>query len=375
VTTCYSIHHPVIYPAFLHIAIADTTDAARSAFDIVLTEPAHPRMKNYTVSGPIHSMTCLLALCLWAILVINPVSALTNPQEFQVLQDLYRSLNLNIEGDPCKEAWKGIGCSGSTVTSIELPGQELNGTLGGNLLDLQNLKKLDLSDNNIKGEIPLSLPPNATEVNLALNKFNQSIPLLLNPMKYLENLNISHNSLSCPLGNFFTGFPSLRQLDLSYNSFTGKLPISISASTNLTSVFLQRNKFEGSVDPLKNLPLSNLWIQFNKFNGVIPFSFFNISNLRIEKNYFTDDVPIIVGEINSPSVPAPSVEGKNNTTPPPPPPQIVITKKETRNYYIVGSVLLILLIIVGGLFLWYRKKPTTIGSSLELGKYRRIKCH
>ncbi|MCL7039072.1 hypothetical protein MKW94_022851 [Papaver nudicaule] len=201
--------------------------------------------------------------------------ALTDPSDVTVLRDMYMSLNQppqlvgwNLRGgDPCEEAWKGISCSGSSVITIKLNGLDLSGSLGGNLFNLLHLKQLDLSHNYIEGEIPLSLPPNATHIDLSFNNFNNN-NLSLESMKYLEHLNLSHNSISGPLGNVFTGFPNLKQMDLSHNSFTGNLPSSFETLSNLNQLFLQRNGFTGSVGILVHLPLHDLDIHMNYFNAV-----------------------------------------------------------------------------------------------------------
>ncbi|KAI3876659.1 hypothetical protein MKX03_027681 [Papaver bracteatum] len=209
---------------------------------------------------------------IWAVLFLQAF-ALTDPSDVAVLQDLYMSLNQppqlvgwNLRGgDPCEEAWKGISCSGSSVIIIKLNGLELSGRLGGNLSDLLHLKRLDFSHNYIEGEVPMCLPPNATHIDLSCNNFKNT-NLSLDSMKYLEHLNLSHNSLSGPLGNAFTGFPNLKQMDLSHNKFTGNLPSTFENLTNLKSLFLQNNEFNGSVSVLVPLGLQHLDIRMNRFD-------------------------------------------------------------------------------------------------------------
>ncbi|KAI3913208.1 hypothetical protein MKW98_007224 [Papaver atlanticum] len=166
-----------------------------------------------------------------------------DPSDVAVLQDLYKSLNQPSQlvgwnsmsgANPCKESWKGISCSGSSVVSIQLNGLELHGSLPRNLGDLLNLKQLDLSHNHIEGEIPSSLPPNATHMNL------------------------SHNSLSGTLGDVLTGFPSLKNMDMSYNELCGDLPSSFKSLTNLNELYLHHNTFEGALNVLAYLPLQVL---------------------------------------------------------------------------------------------------------------------
>ncbi|KAI3943333.1 hypothetical protein MKW92_001381 [Papaver armeniacum] len=221
-----------------------------------------------------------------------------DPSDVAVLQDLYKSLNqpsqlvgwnLMSGADPCKESWKGISCSGSSVISIQLNGLELHGSLPGNLGDLLNLKQLDLSHNHIEGEIPSSLPPNATHIDLSFNKLSHNTtPLLLKPMKYLEHLNLSHNSLSGTLGDVFTGFLSLKNMDMSHNELCGHLPSSFKNLTNLNELYLHHNSFEGPLNVLVYLPLQVLHIHSNYFSGVIRKRIFDIPDHRLYFNRFYD---------------------------------------------------------------------------------------
>ncbi|MCL7030862.1 hypothetical protein MKW94_018397 [Papaver nudicaule] len=229
---------------------------------------------------------------------MDQAAALTDLSEVVVLQDLYKSLNqppqlvgwnLMSGADPCKESWKGISCSGSSVVSIQLSGLDLKGSLGGNLGNLLNLKQLDVSHNHIEGEIPSSLPPNAAHIDLSFNKFNQNTTLLLKPMEYLEHLNLSHNSLSGTIGDVFSGFPNLKRMydllallfwDLSYNCLEGDLPSSFKNLTNLNELFLHRNMLRGSVDVLAHLPLHVLHIHSNYFSGVVPNQIKDIPDRR-----------------------------------------------------------------------------------------------
>uniref|UniRef100_A0A251UMW3 Putative STRUBBELIG-receptor family 2 n=1 Tax=Helianthus annuus TaxID=4232 RepID=A0A251UMW3_HELAN len=139
----------------------------------------------------------------------------------KALQDLYSSFNSPPQlkgwkssgGDPCQESWTGVTCSGSSII------------------------QMDVSNNNIYGEIPYSLPSNLT------------------------HLNLSHNFLSGPIGNVFTGLSLLEEMDLSYNQFIGDLPSSFGTLRGLSklSVFLQHNEFTGSVIYLAGLQLTDLF--------------------------------------------------------------------------------------------------------------------
>ncbi|KAL5545485.1 hypothetical protein UlMin_005172 [Ulmus minor] len=241
--------------------------------------------------------------CIWLAGIVflailaSQASGFTDPLDAAALQDLYWNLNIPQEltgwrmegGDPCEESWMGVSCFGSSVIYLQLRGLNLTGYLGHQLSNLNNLKQMDFSFNNIWGPIPDNLPPNATQINLACNNLTHSIPESLSNLKHLRHLNLSHNMLSGYVGNVFTGIWNLREMDLSYNNFTGDLPSSFGSLTNLTGLYLQHNKFTGAVAYLSELPLTDLNIQNNNFSGIIPRNFQAIPNLWIGGNRFHGD--------------------------------------------------------------------------------------
>ncbi|XP_054777604.1 protein STRUBBELIG-RECEPTOR FAMILY 2 isoform X2 [Prosopis cineraria] len=236
-----------------------------------------------------------LIIIVFSAMLISQGLASTDPADVTALRDLYKTLNYppvlekwNLE-DPCEESWTGVACSGSSVVHLKIQGLNLTGHLGSQLHHLHNLKMLDVSSNNIEGEIPFILPPNATHINMACNYLGQNIPHSLTMLKRLRHLNLSHNLLSGPIGNVFTGLDNLREMDLSYNNFTGDLPSSFGSLKNLTRLFLQNNNFTGSVTYLADLPLTDLNIQGNLFSGIIPQHFQYIPNLWIGSNKFRAD--------------------------------------------------------------------------------------
>ncbi|KAF7818967.1 protein STRUBBELIG-RECEPTOR FAMILY 2 [Senna tora] len=279
---------------------------------------------------PIGKMVCMyhyehLIIIVFSAILTSRGLAYTDPADVAALRDLYKTLNYPVVlkrwnvgvGDPCKESWTGVACSGSSVIHLKIQGLNLTGHLGGQLHKLQNLKQLS---NKIVGEIPFGLPPNATHINMAWNYLSQNIPHSLPSMKKLRHLNVSHNFLSGPIGNVFTGLDNLKEMDLSYNNFTGDLPSSFGSLKNLARLFLQHNDFTGSVAYLAELPLTDLNIQENMFSGIIPQHFQFIPNLWIGRNKFHaqdnsppwdfpfDSVPVVHNISRPPTTQANAIE-------------------------------------------------------------------
>ncbi|KAJ0911691.1 putative protein kinase RLK-Pelle-LRR-V family [Helianthus annuus] len=237
----------------------------------------------------------LLFFSVFALLLLVPhSSAHTDVSDVKALQDLYTSFNSPPQlrgwkssgGDPCEESWIGVYCVGSSIVQIKLNNMNISGSLGYELNNLHHLKQLDLSNNNIYGEIPYGLPLNLTHLNLACNNLSQYIPYSLSSMRNLRHMNLSHNFLNGPVGNVFTGLSSLRDMDLSYNEFIGDLPSSFATLKGLSKLYLQHNEFTGSVIFLASLQLTDLNIQDNHFSGIIPRQFQYIHNLWFGGNMF-----------------------------------------------------------------------------------------
>ncbi|KAM0956355.1 hypothetical protein ACFX2A_025144 [Malus domestica] len=219
----------------------------------------------------------------------SSINAATDPTDVSALKVLYSSLNspsqltqwIQNGDDPCGQSWKGVKCSGSRVTEIDLSGLQLSGTLGYQLQTLTALTNLDMSNNNLAGTIPYQLPPNMTRLNLGGNNFNQDIPYSISQITSLTYLNISHNQIQNQLGDMFGKLSSLSVLDLSFNSLSGNLPESFSSLSSMTTMFLQNNQLTGTIDVLANLPLDNLNIENNHFTGWIPEQ---LKNINLEKD-------------------------------------------------------------------------------------------
>ncbi|XP_010928423.1 protein STRUBBELIG-RECEPTOR FAMILY 8 isoform X1 [Elaeis guineensis] len=224
------------------------------------------------------------------------VESATDPSDVQALGVLYSSLNsppqlsgwTSSGGDPCRDSWKGITCSGSAVTAIQVSGMGLNGTLGYLLSDLLSLKTLDISNNNLREGIPYQLPPNLTYLNLAKANLSGSLPFSISTMVSLNYFNLSHNSLSQQIGDIFANLQDLSELDISFNNLTGDLPNSLSSLSNLSSLYLQDNQLTGPVNLLASLDLTTLNIANNNFSGWIPQEFSSIPNLIIGGNSFAN---------------------------------------------------------------------------------------
>ncbi|CAL9125109.1 protein STRUBBELIG-RECEPTOR FAMILY 5-like isoform X1 [Musa acuminata AAA Group] len=223
----------------------------------------------------------------------------TDQADVSALNVMYSSLNSPSQltgwsssgGDPCGNNWKGIKCSGSSVTKITLSGLQLTGTMGYQLSSLISVTYFDLSKNNLNGDLPYQLPPNTTHLNLAGNALTGGIPYSVSQMNHLKYLNLASNQLSGQLTDMFGELSSLSLLDLSFNRFSGNLPNSFGSLSSLKTLNLQNNQLSGSVDVLATLSLENLNVQNNQFTGWIPNKLKSINNLKVGGNSWSTGKP------------------------------------------------------------------------------------
>ncbi|PON80738.1 LRR domain containing protein [Parasponia andersonii] len=188
------------------------------------------------------------------------------------------------------------------LEGLQIGYNELNGTLEfGMFLDLKHLSKLQLSGNK------LSVLTETDNANATLSKFeilqlrscNLSIfPNFLRYQQKLEMIDISGNQIygQIPKWVLNTSTESLLELDFSSNSLTGfdQGPPVILPWVRLASLDLSRNMLKGSV-PIPPPSVVLYYLSDNELNGEISSLFFcNISLPRIlnlANNLLTGTIP------------------------------------------------------------------------------------
>ena len=179
--------------------------------------------------------------------------------------------NFAMPGTECD--WYGVDCAMGEneilhVTKVELPSNNLLGTIPAAIEALEYLETLDLSGNHLGGDeavesgIPTSMGSltNLVTLDLSGSELEGSIPSELEDLTALVTLDLSGNQLtdSIPpeLGNLVA---SLKTLDLSDNQLTDHIPPELGDLGSLKTLNLARNKLENK-DNTTNIPseLANL---------------------------------------------------------------------------------------------------------------------
>lgn len=162
-----------------------------------------------------------------------PALAAVPDTERQVLIDLYNGTNGSswttktnwLTGDPCANAWHGIGCdaTGTHVRWVRLDDNNLVGTLPASLTALTDLIYVNVAKNQLVGSIPsLSGMAALREFYAHQNQLTGSIPSLSGLPK-LSVFVVSENQLTGSIPSL-SGLPALGWFGAETNQLTGSIP-------------------------------------------------------------------------------------------------------------------------------------------------------
>ncbi|AEE78574.1 unnamed protein product [Arabidopsis thaliana] len=184
-------------------------------------------------------------------------------------------------------SWTGVTCDVSLrhVTSLDLSGLNLSGTLSSDVAHLPLLQNLSLAANQISGPIPpqISNLYELRHLNLSNNVFNGSFPdELSSGLVNLRVLDLYNNNLTGDLPVSLTNLTQLRHLHLGGNYFSGKIPATYGTWPVLEYLAVSGNELTGKIPPeIGNLTtLRELYIgYYNAFENGLPPEIGNLSEL------------------------------------------------------------------------------------------------
>ncbi|KAI9918735.1 hypothetical protein PsorP6_012014 [Peronosclerospora sorghi] len=183
--------------------------------------------------------------------------------------------------------WFGVEVSMGHVVALELPTNSLSGRLpGGSLERLPKLLVLDLSKNQLQGEIPTEL-----------QRFDGCYP---NPDCFPTRRNTSKNFVHKNSIIRYSIAPSLQEIHLYENSLSGTMPMQLGKLHNLRTLQLQHKNLCGALpDTLCELiQLSKVSVRGNNLTGCIPTDIGHMQSLvflSLRNNELTGVIPSSLG--------------------------------------------------------------------------------
>ncbi len=199
------------------------------------------------------------------------------------------------------------------LTELYMNNNQFDGILPDNIGLLRSIHNFDLHENQFIGTIPetlwsdcihltylylygnlftgtlhseLSNLNDLVELRLDLNKLTGKFPLLtINSWQNVNSVNISYNSFtgSIPIG--FSQLTNVEIIDLSNNQFIGEINDIFGNLINLQQLYLQSNSLQGNLDRLINVTLqtrlNTIDISDNQIHGKLPLYVFGLPNITI----------------------------------------------------------------------------------------------
>ncbi|CAL5428166.1 unnamed protein product [Camellia sinensis] len=219
--------------------------------------------------------------------------------------------------------WKGVGCSNKTGHVVKLDLQnpipakfghtthyndpifkmnELSGQVSPSLLDLNHLRYLDLSMNNMQISNSFASLKSLRYLDLSSSISDETIPPHLGNLSRLQYLNLSYNYLPGPIPDTLGRLTSLTVLDLSSNDFNDSMSYSLCNLSSLVHLDLSYSGLIGAIPHcLGNLAsLSILRLNYNQLQGPIPSEMGNMTQLTeldLSVNAFQGPIPSEMGNM------------------------------------------------------------------------------
>ena len=213
--------------------------------------------------------------------------------------------NTNWLSDAPLDQWKGVEVNNmGRVSTLWLPGNNLNGTIPATLGRLTDLRRLRLNGNGLYGTIPPELGNlvNLFGLGLSDNSLSGSIPPELSNLNSLQTMNLGSNGLHGTIPPELGNLTTLLYLVLPHNSLSGSIPPELSNLNSLQTMNLGSNGLHGTIPPElgRMIELRGLNIGSNQLSGSIPTELGNLTNviyIDLARNALSGTIPPELGRM------------------------------------------------------------------------------
>lgn len=193
----------------------------------------------------------------------------------------------------------------SKLQNLDLAGNSLS-TLAGIGGAPTTLTHLHLTENNLKGPLPLELfnLTNIQNVFLSFNQLTGTLPTEIGKLEFLESLYLYGNDLTGTIPTEIGLLTTVKILTLAENRITGSLPSQVADMINLQTFsvhnhIMKKGKLTGQLPSFEKSPfLSEIKLDGNAIEGEIPSKLLENSNdtsslvtIGLSENLLTGSLP------------------------------------------------------------------------------------
>jgi len=152
--------------------------------------------------------------------------------------------------------WLGIFCENNTIKKINLPNNNLNGSIPSSITDLNDLEEIYLDGNMLKGEVPKEFGTlqKLRKVSLSHNHFEGILPAEMSKLKHLELLHLHNNKLQGNVDIF----------DYKVENFISDCVVTIKTkvSVECKGCSVCCNEEDNCIDPKQTWPKTSILMSF-----------------------------------------------------------------------------------------------------------------
>ncbi|BFI03553.1 hypothetical protein MPTK1_1g05055 [Marchantia polymorpha subsp. ruderalis] len=258
---------------------------------------------RFTVSADVNSSLPAMINSAELLGEFDAVNQRTAPVDASAITDFSERFEnlVDTAGDPCLPVpWDWLMCSieiPPRITQINITGDVVAGELNARVGNLSRLTVLDLSNNQFNGSLPESLAQLVTlnALDVANNSLSGELPAFEpKSLKNLQSVTLRSNAFSGSLSDLVNALDTpVSDMDLSFNNFSGAIPMEITNLKNLKSLDLSNNQLSGTLDSgIFNLSkLTTLNLKNNSLEGMVHDDLWKESRpveVALDDNKFTE---------------------------------------------------------------------------------------
>ncbi|PWA43345.1 Leucine-rich repeat-containing protein [Artemisia annua] len=188
---------------------------------------------------------------------------------------------------------------GGDLRYLYLQSNLIEGPFPPSICNMSSLMYLDMSNNRFGGSIPQcfgNITSSLRMIDMGNNSFQGTIPNAYGDCGFLEGLILNGNQLRGEVPSSWSKCQSLKVVDFGNNHLNGTFPGWLGALPNLQALVLKSNNFHGHIQPSSTVDspfpsLRVLDLSHNRFVGPLPAKYFqNFNSMKnVVKNSTTPE--------------------------------------------------------------------------------------